>query len=480
MELQLLLGSVTFSLFLVLALLFSRYKKFKKSNSELKENIEQYEKRITDLQELVELTEKIKSNTESKYAPLINNDAELARRKEELERVGSELHGLKNNYEQAFIIYKNLKKQIDLFQESLDLSEYGVYQPRYFFDLPQQYQLELEAVYRKQTMLVQIKKAAICNIEWTVGDSKAEGRRMTEKYIKLMLYAFNGECDALIAKVKWNNVNKTKDRIRKAFTDINKLGETHKVYITNEYLELKLSELALVYEYEQKKYEEKEEQRRIREQMREEERAQKEYEKEQKEGEDVEKRYEKALEKAKKVLGLADASEMESLNTKIKELERSLEEAHQKKERAISMAQMTKVGHIYVISNIGSFGEDIYKIGMTRRLDPLDRVKELGDASVPFQFDIHAIIYCENAPQLEYELHKKFSDKRINRINGRKEFFNVSLDEIETFIKQQLNAEIQITKIAEAKEYRETLNLHKQINSQDNKNISVFPETVFG
>jgi hypothetical protein len=148
--------------------------------------------------------------------------------------------------------------------------------------------------------------------------------------------------------------------------------------------------------------------------------------------------------------------------------------------RAISQAQMTRVGHIYVISNIGSFGEDVYKIGMTRRLDPLDRVRELGDASVPFQFDVHAIIYSEDAPSLEYELHRKFKDRRLNMVNGRKEFFKVALDEVEAFILQQTNASILFTKLAEAKEYRETLKYVEQLNNiaQSTETVSKFPNSL--
>jgi flagellar biosynthesis GTPase FlhF len=287
---------------------------------------------------------------------------------------------------------------------------------------------------------------------------------MTTKYKKLMLFAFNGECDSYIAKVKWNNAEKAKDRINKAHENINKLGITHNISITEPFLQLKLEELALTYEYEQKKYDEKEEQRLIREQLREEEKAQRELEKAQKEAEDEERRFEKALEKAKQELGSSTAANVDTLNEQIKNLEQQLQEAHERKERAISLAQQTKVGHIYIISNIGSFGQDIYKIGMTRRLDPLDRVKELGDASVPFHFDIHAIIYSENAPQLEYELHRKFGERRLNRINNKKEFFRVTLHEIETFIKEHTNAEIQFTQLAEAREYRETLTLLEQLN----------------
>jgi hypothetical protein len=141
---------------------------------------------------------------------------------------------------------------------------------------------------------------------------------------------------------------------------------------------------------------------------------------------------------------------------------------------------LTKVGHIYVISNLGSFGQDVYKIGMTRRLDPLDRVRELGDASVPFQFDIHAIIYSENAPQLEYELHKRFAERRLNRVNSKKEFFKVSLEEIEAFVKEHANAEIEFIKLAEAREYRETLAMLEQSNKMINEveKISPYPKAL--
>lgn len=130
--------------------------------------------------------------------------------------------------------------------------------------------------------------------------------------------------------------------------------------------------------------------------------------------------------------------------------------AEDSNKRALSMAQQTKSGHVYVISNIGSFGEDVYKIGMTRRLEPLDRVKELGDASVPFKFDVHAMIYSEDAPDLENELHKEFENNRVNLVNRRREYFNVSLDLIEEVVLKN-NSEIEFIKVPEAGEYRESI-----------------------
>ncbi|AVQ10754.1 PF13250 domain protein [Leptospira santarosai] len=130
------------------------------------------------------------------------------------------------------------------------------------------------------------------------------------------------------------------------------------------------------------------------------------------------------------------------------------------------MAQQTKAGHVYVISNIGSFGESVFKVGMTRRLDPMDRVKELGDASVPFEFDVHAIVYSENAPELEKLLHRDFEHKRLNLVNNRKEFFEIALDEIEQIVKKH-KGDVQFTKAAEAREYRESMKIKSNLQNTD-------------
>ena len=163
-----------------------------------------------------------------------------------------------------------------------------------------------------------------------------------------------------------------------------------------------------------------------------------------------------ATAKFQKSLKRAVGTKQQKLLGQIVELQRRLEEAQANKERAISRAQMTRSGHVYVISNVGSFGEHVYKIGMTRRLDPMERVRELGDASVPFQFDVHAVIYSEDAPALENALHRSFNNRRINRVNERKEFFRVGIDEIAGAVRKH-HGEIEITRAAEAVEYRKTL-----------------------
>ncbi len=195
--------------------------------------------------------------------------------------------------------------------------------------------------------------------------------------------------------------------------------------------------------------------------MREEERARREYEKAMAKAEQEEARYEKALAQARSELETAQGAKQAKLEAKLAELQARLAEAQANKQRAISQAQLTKTGHVYVISNIGSFGEGVYKIGMTRRLEPLDRVRELGDASVPFPFDVHAMIHSDDAPGLEAALHRRFTGRRLNLINERKEFFEVSLTEIEQAVVDH-GAEIEFTRVAEAEQYRRSVALRRE------------------
>ena len=147
--------------------------------------------------------------------------------------------------------------------------------------------------------------------------------------------------------------------------------------------------------------------------------------------------------------------------SQIEELQKKLSAVQKDKEDVLHREQNTRAGFVYVISNIGSFGENIYKIGMTRRLEPMDRINELSSASVPFEFDVHAMIFSDDAPGLETILHNTFEDRRVNLVNTRKEFFNVSLDEIEAVVKANYNATVTFTKTAEAYQYRESLRIRE-------------------
>jgi hypothetical protein len=152
---------------------------------------------------------------------------------------------------------------------------------------------------------------------------------------------------------------------------------------------------------------------------------------------------------------------------RLQDMGERLKQAEERKERALSMAQQTKQGHVYIISNTGSFGEDVYKIGLTRRWDPVDRVHELGGASVPFGFDVHAMILSEDAPKLEHQLHTHFLHMQMNKVNQRKEFFRVSLREIrEEIEKLGLTTGVKWTMTAEAKDYRESVAIEKAITDK--------------
>lgn len=406
-------------------------------------------------QKLKELNKKLQG-ANRKYGGLISKE-------DAIREIDSKISIGKTEEKELSTKITALRERLQGLEEQEFFEEFGFYESKYDFQEAVEYKQTLDEIRSQQKQIIKAKQAAICHTQWTVQGSEKEGKKMTDNFIKLVLRTFNGECDASILKVKYNNVTTMENRIRKAYEDLNKLSQSTKVQIALQYFDLKLKELWLTHEYQEKKQQEQEEQRRIREQMREEEKAARERERATKEAEKEEQRYQEALEKARKDVESSTGQARQKLENKIEELKRQLAEAEANKQRAISQAQQTKSGHVYVISNIGSFGENVYKIGMTRRLEPMDRVKELGDASVPFPFDVHAMIFCEDAPALESSLHKYFHDGRMNKINDRKEFFRISLDQIVKAVEQidqELNtckSEVTFTKVAEASEYRKTL-----------------------
>lgn len=413
-----------------------------------------------------------------RYLPIVNMDEEIKKLQKEItiltqekSKRFSECHGAKT------LLYQ-YKIEISLLEENLDDISYGLYKPHFTFQTSEGYKRRHEEIWEKEKALIHEKKAVVCSTKWNVGGSEKDGERMANQNMKLILRAFNGECDAALSKVSWNNILKMEERIKKSFDTINSFGNVLNISITQQYLVLKVDEIRCAYEYEQKKHDEQEEQRRIREEMREEEKAQRELENARIAAEKEESRYQKALEIARQEIEHASGEMVSRLNEQIRILEEKLTEAHAQKERAISQAQLTKSGNVYVISNIGSFGEDVYKIGMTRRLDPMDRVRELGDASVPFSFDVHAIIYSDNAPKLEYDLHECFKEQSVNLVNMRKEFFKIPLADIEKCARR-LGAKIEFTKIAEAREYRESIAIRAKQSETPSQALHSEPEFKF-
>ena len=357
---------------------------------------------------------------------------------------------------------KSKKRELEGFEE---LVESSFYSPKYNFLNSNSYKEKLEELKLKQKELIADKKAIRCDVKFTIEGSEREGQRMTNQNIKLGLSSYNGQVDNIILTVSYKNINKSEEKIIKVRETINKMMESNRCYVTDEYHKLKLQELYLSYEYELKKFEEKEEQKKIRLRMQEEEREIRAIEKSREEAEKDERESLKELSKAKKELEKSHAEERQALELKVLELEKKLIGALDRKERAISMAMQTKRGYVYIISNVGSFGENVFKIGMTRRIDPQDRVDELGDASVPFEFDVHGMIYSEDAPVLEKKLHEIFRAKALNRVNFRKEFFNVTIDEIQNAC-LEYGLKVELSKIAEAREFRQSIELAQAIDKK--------------
>ena len=213
--------------------------------------------------------------------------------------------------------------------------------------------------------------------------------------------------------------------------------------------------MRLAFEYQQKKQQEKEEQRLARAEMKEAARLQKEIEEQRKKIEKEQTHYQTAYEKLLKQL--KEHPDNEDLLSKKVELENQLTDINKAIKDIDYREANQKAGYVYIISNIGAFGENVYKIGMTRRLEPQDRIDELGGASVPFKFDVHALIFSEDAPKLEATLHKAFENKKVNMVNRRKEFFKVTLEEIEDVVKTNYDKTVDFNYMAEAEQYRESL-----------------------
>lgn len=278
---------------------------------------------------------------------------------------------------------------------------------------------------------------------------------MVKDNVKQILRSFNNESEVLINKVKFSSVDSYRQRIIRSYEQLNKLNDRMNIAITPKYLNAKLEELTLAYEYAVKKQEEKERAKEERERLREEAKLQKEIEAQRKALEKEQQQYQRALETVE--AQLKESPEDAGLLAKKAELEANLVEVHKGIEDVDYREANKRAGYVYIISNIGSFGEGVYKIGMTRRLEPMDRVNELGDASVPFNFDVHAMIFSDDAPALETALHHAFEDRRINMVNNRREFFRVSLDEIEKVVKENFKERaVEFTRVPEAEQFRES------------------------
>lgn len=346
----------------------------------------------------------------------------------------------------------NKKSEIVSLDDEILVQEFGLYEPYFDFANALDYKEELAKIRSKQKELIKNKTAVSGATEWTVNGSASKGKKMVSDTQKLLLRAFNTECDELVAKVKYTNFDASLNKIYKSAEAISKLGTIMHISINSNYLDLKIKELRLAFEYQQKKQEEKEAQKAARAEMREAARLQKEIEAQRKKIEKEQTHYQTAydhlLHQIEQNPGNADLlKKKDELENQLNDIDKAMKDIDYREANQ-------RAGYVYIISNIGAFGPNVYKIGMTRRLDPQDRVDELGDASVPFNFDVHAMIFSDDAPALEAALHRAFEDRKLNMVNTRREFFNVTLDEIKEVVKKNFDKTVEFIDVPDAEQYR--------------------------
>lgn len=400
-------------------------------------------------QNLLMLTQKLQND--------INNlNAVIGQKNNEINNLNNKIIGLNNTI-------NNKQSQIICMDEQIELQSFGLYTPKYDFASSELYKNRLSQIRNTQKVLIKNGQAVTGNTNWTVNGSKSQGKKMVKDMQKLLLRAFNSECDELIDKVKYNTFDTALKRMRSSCEAISKLGNIMGIAITTQYFNAKYEELCLSLEYKKKKQDEKEEQKEIRARMREEAKLQKEIEETRKKIAKEQSHYQNALSHIEQQIETANEADRVELLKKKEQIVNELSEIDKSMKDIDYRAANARAGYVYIISNVGSFGENVYKIGMTRRLEPMDRVDELGDASVPFNFDVHAMIFSDDAPSLETALHKAFEDRKVNMINTRREFFNVTLDEIEEVVKKNYDKTVEFTRLAPAEQYRESLKIKEQL-----------------
>jgi hypothetical protein len=355
---------------------------------------------------------------------------------------------------------KQKQNEILVLDETITLESFALYKPKFKFTSSADYKNRLDSIRDKQKGVIKSSRAAAGGEAMTLNGSLKEGQQMIADIKKLFIRSFNNECDYCVDNVKFSNIEASEKRIEKSFETINKLGRKNGVEITNEYKKLKIEELYLAYEYQRKKEEEKEEAKRAREELREQQKLEREIREAREKIAKEKKHFAAAVkELEEKLKNAAGEKERELIAKNLNEARGQLAELDKEEKVIDYREQNAKAGYVYVISNIGAFGEGVYKIGMTRRLEPMERVDELGDASVPFSFDVHALVFSDNAPALEAKLHEHFYNKRINKVNDRKEFFKADINDIEKVIKENYNKIVDVVKEAPAEQYRESLRL---------------------
>ncbi|MEM7553061.1 MAG: DUF4041 domain-containing protein [Cyanobacteria bacterium P01_A01_bin.84] len=394
-----------------------------------------------------------------KYDSIVNTE-------EYQKQLETDIYKLENQQEFLNNEIRNLQQQFNEHDAKVYLQSIDYYEPKYEFVSSDDYLLRLKDIKSRQENMRKNKQAYICKTQLTLDNSKRKGQTTINNLLKLVEKAFENQCKYAIKEVKFNNVDSSIKKINSAFEQYNKCLQSLQCQISQEYLKLKLIELDLEYEYVEKKQEEKERENEIKKQRKEREAIEKARQKAE-DAEDRERIHQEELEIIKQEVEQIEQVESEKrkqLELQIQELERQITEDRNDKENALSESKRLKSGYIYIVSNIGSFEKDIYRICMTSRGD--EYIRDM-NPSVPFKFDVHFKIFSEDVVDTLQRLHQRFNDKRVNIINLRRDFFKVSIHEIEQAVKQikkqtgALRIDVFET-TPQAYEYRQTLAAHRK------------------
>lgn len=316
---------------------------------------------------------------------------------------------------------------------------------------------------KSELSIIQLQEKEMIKNNSAILITSSEKKTITNKQAKQLLRAFNAEADYYTSNVTMKNVDTFRNKLAKSFENLNKLFEVDGVELTQVYLKSKLKQLDVIFKYKKQIEIEKELLKAQKEEIREQQKAEKEIQDAKRKIEKEEQQFNNEMSKLLKYLnGANNDVEQRIYADKIKELEEKIKLLEKDKEDVLHRESNTRAGYVYIISNIGSFGENVYKIGMTRRLEPMDRIAELSSASVPFPFDVHALIFSDDAPSLENTLHNYFRKQEVNKVNNRKEFFKVNLDEIKQVVHKEHNNTVRFTDLAVAEQYYESLKLENQ------------------
>lgn len=347
--------------------------------------------------------------------------------------------------------YNDLRRQIVETNDVMLLQEIGLYKYSHPLDTSDQYKAMLDEIEVACKQKIKAGSAVTSTKKWAINGSDKEGAKMVSDFSKLILRAYNNEADNVVRTLRPYSVDAALARLDKLRSSIAKLGASMKLGITDEYHVLRVKEVQLTGDYQAKLAEEREAERDRRARLREEKKARREFEAEQRRLEKEQAHY---ANKAAALLANGDTSGAADAQAQVAEIQRAIQ-------GVIDRAANIRAGYVYVISNIGAFGQRIVKIGLTRRLTPLDRVRELGGASVPFRFDVHAIIFSDDAVGLETALHHEFAAKRVNMVNTRREFFYATAEEVKDTLHRLRGSLLQYVDTPEALEWHQSENIRR-------------------